>query len=46
MTGTIGFLRLAAERGLIHVPAIVGQLRQSGFYLSESLIQTAFGEWL
>jgi predicted nucleic acid-binding protein len=46
ITGTIGFLRLAAERGLIHVPAIVEQLRQSGFCLSESLIHTAFGEWL
>jgi predicted nucleic acid-binding protein len=46
ITGTIGLLRLAAERGLIHVPGVVEQLRQSGFYLSESLIRAAFGEWL
>jgi len=46
ITGTVGLLRLAAERGLINVPAIVGQLRQSGFYLSDSLIRAAFDEWL
>jgi len=45
ITGAVGLLRLAAERGLIDVPAIVGQLRRSGFYLSDSLIRTAFGEW-
>jgi hypothetical protein len=37
---------MAAERGLIDVPCVVAQLRESGFYLSESLIRTAFGEWL
>jgi len=46
MTGTVGVLRLAAERGLIDVPAIVARLRQSGFYLSDSLIRLAFDQWL
>ena len=46
VTGTVGVLRLAAERGLIEVPHVVAQLRQSGFYLSESLIRVAFGQWL
>lgn len=46
ITGTVGLLRLAAERGLIDVPDTVEQLRQCGFYLSESLIRAAFHEWL
>jgi predicted nucleic acid-binding protein len=46
MTGTVGVLRLAAERGLVDVPVMVAQLRQSGFYLSESLIHDAFGRWI
>jgi len=46
ITATVGILRLAAERGLIHVPAIVEQLRQSGIYWSESVIHAAFDEWL
>ena len=46
ITGTVGVLRLAAERGLIDVPGVVSQLRESGFYLSESLIRAAFGKWL
>jgi len=45
-TGTVGVLRLAAERGWIDVPATVIELRRSGCYLSESLIRSAFGEWL
>jgi predicted nucleic acid-binding protein len=46
MTGTVGILRLAAEKGLLDVPVMVAQLRKSGFYLSESLIHAAFGRWL
>lgn len=46
ITGTVGLLRLAAERGIINVPDTVEQLRQCGFYLSESLIRAAFQEWL
>jgi predicted nucleic acid-binding protein len=46
ITGTVGVLRLAAERGWIDVPAVVAELRRSGLYLSESLIRSAFGPWL
>jgi len=46
VTGTIGLLRLAAERRLIDVSAIITRLRESGFYMTESLIRSAFGEWL
>lgn len=46
MTGTIGVLRLAAERGLIDVPTVVSRIRDSGFYFEEALIRAAFGEWL
>ena len=44
--GTIGVLRLAAERGLIHVPGLVEKLRESGFYVTDSLSKAAFHEWL
>jgi predicted nucleic acid-binding protein len=46
ITGTIGLLRLAAERGLIDVRATVAKLRTSGFYVTDSLIHAAFREWL
>ena len=46
ITGTVGFLRLAAERGLINVPVIVQELRRSGFYIHDSVIKAAFGKWL
>lgn len=43
ITGTVGVLRLGAERGIIDVPSTVERLRH---YLDESLIRAAFGEWL
>jgi len=46
ITGTIGVLRLAAERALIDVPALVEKLRKSGFHVTDSLIKAAFHEWL
>lgn len=46
ITGTVGVLRLAAERGLINVPLIVEELRRSGFYIHDSVIKAAFGKWL
>lgn len=46
MTGTIGVLRLAAERGMIDVPEVIAGLRRSGFYLHEGLIRAAFGPWM
>jgi predicted nucleic acid-binding protein len=44
--GSLGILRLAAEQGLVDVPQIVSRLRQEGFYIEESLVTLAFGEWL
>lgn len=46
MTGTIGVLRLAAERGMVDVPEMVQRLRASGFCIQESVIRAAFGQWL
>jgi predicted nucleic acid-binding protein len=46
ITGTIGVLRLAAERGLVDVPATIERLRQCGLYFDETLIRAAFREWL
>lgn len=46
MTGTLGVLRLAAERGMIDVPRVVDGLRISGFYLNEGLIRLALGPWM
>jgi predicted nucleic acid-binding protein len=46
VTGTLGILRAAAERGLIHVPEVIARLRGTSFYVDEQLIQSIFGEWL
>jgi predicted nucleic acid-binding protein len=46
VTGTLGVLRTAAERSLIEVPVVVANLRATNFYLDESLLRAAFGEWL
>jgi predicted nucleic acid-binding protein len=46
ITGTIGVLRVAAERGLIDVPAVLARLRTSGFYIHDKVIQAAFAPWL
>jgi hypothetical protein len=46
MTGTLGVLRLAAERRMIDVPAVVTAIRESGFYLDESLRRATFGKWM
>lgn len=46
ITGTIGVLRLAAERGLIEVHKMLVGLRGSGFYIDESVLRTAFEPWL
>jgi predicted nucleic acid-binding protein len=36
--GTIGILDLAAERGLVDLPAAVGRLRRTSFRRSESML--------
>ncbi|HYL76116.1 MAG TPA: DUF3368 domain-containing protein [Bryobacteraceae bacterium] len=46
VTGTLGVLRVAAERALIEVPVVVANLRATNFYLDENLIRSALGEWL
>ena len=46
ITGTVGVLRVAAERGLIDVRSVVARLRSSGFYIQESVIRAAFEKWL
>jgi predicted nucleic acid-binding protein len=46
VTGTLGILRVAAERGMIDVPAVIGRLRSTSFYLDENLIATIFRDWL
>jgi predicted nucleic acid-binding protein len=46
VTGTLGILRVAAERGMVDVPAVIGRLRSTNFYLDENLIATVFREWL
>jgi predicted nucleic acid-binding protein len=46
MTGTVGVLRLAAERRLIDVRPVLARLRASGFYIHESVIHAAFENWL
>jgi predicted nucleic acid-binding protein len=46
VTGTLGILRAAAERGLIHVTEILARLRETSFYVDDQLIHSIFGEWL
>jgi predicted nucleic acid-binding protein len=46
VTGTLGILRTAAEKGLIDVPAVLTRLRDTSFYVDESLIDSIFHDWL
>jgi predicted nucleic acid-binding protein len=46
VTGTLGILRTAAEKGLIDVPEALARLRDTNFYVDERLISSIFGEWL
>jgi predicted nucleic acid-binding protein len=46
VTGLIGVLIAAAERGLIEVRSVVSRLEGTNFYVDEGLIQRAFGRWL
>ena len=45
VTGTLGILRTAAEKGLIDVPEVLARLRETSFYVDEALIGSIFGEW-
>ena len=46
LTGTLGVLRVAAERGHIDVPAVLAALRETNFYFDEDLLQDVFGRWM
>ena len=46
VTGTIGVLRTAAERGLIDVPDVFSRLRATSYYVDEGLLHDVFGRWL
>jgi predicted nucleic acid-binding protein len=45
VTGTLGILRIAAEKGLIDVPEVLARLRDTTFYVDEHLLNSIFGEW-
>jgi predicted nucleic acid-binding protein len=46
VTGTLGILRIAAEKELIEVPEVLASLRETSFYVDEKLIASVFGRWL
>ena len=46
VTGTLGVLRAAAERGLVDVPELIVRLKATNFYADEALLKSAFGRWI
>jgi predicted nucleic acid-binding protein len=46
VTGTLGVLRVAAERKLIDVQVVVANLKATNFYVDDDLIRLVFGKWL
>ena len=46
VTGTLGVLRTAAERGLVNVPKLIVRLKATNFYADEALLKSAFGRWI
>lgn len=40
MTGTLGILAAAAERGLVNLPTAIERLRQTNFHVDPRLLQT------
>lgn len=46
VTGTIGVLRAAAERGLVDVRELIDRLKTTSFYADDALLRSAFGPWL
>ena len=46
VTGTLGVLRAAADRGFIDVPAVVTGLKATNFYMDDALIEAIFQRWL
>lgn len=45
ITGTLGVLRSAAEKGLIDVAAVLERLRATNFYVDDDLLEREFGRW-
>jgi predicted nucleic acid-binding protein len=46
VTGTLGVLRAAAERGLVDVPDLIVRLKATSFYTDDALLTAVFGRWL
>ncbi|MEP7009356.1 MAG: DUF3368 domain-containing protein [Acidobacteriota bacterium] len=46
VTGTLGILRIAAEKGWIDLPEVLTRLRCTSFYVNEDLLRSIFGQWL
>ena len=46
VTGTLGVLRTAAERGLIDVRDVLARLRTTSFFVDDALIEELFSNWL
>ena len=46
VTGTIGVLRAAAERGLVDVRELIERLKTTTFYADDALVKSTFGPWL
>jgi predicted nucleic acid-binding protein len=46
VTGTLGVLRAGAERGLVNVPALIGRLKTTSFYVDDALVNAIFQRWL
>jgi predicted nucleic acid-binding protein len=46
VTGTLGVLRAAAERGLVTVPELIVRLKATNFYTDEALLISVFGRWI
>lgn len=46
VTGTLGVLRAAAERGFVDVRDVLTRLQATSFYVDASLIEREFGRWL
>jgi predicted nucleic acid-binding protein len=46
VTGTLGVLRAGAEQGLVNVPALIGRLKTTRFYVDDALVSAIFQRWL
>ena len=46
VTGTLGVLRAGAEQGLVNVPALIGRLKTTSFYVDDALVNAIFQRWL